>query len=432
MKKNSKNTNKNNTDSNKTKTKKKTKKFHFLRFLLIILLTIILGVVAYFVYGTLKNGGGTQGLVATAMGQTKEEIENLEPFSALLLGSSQNMTDTIMIFKYNPQTQKAYLISVPRDTYTGYNKANATASDKINCLYQGEYPEKTLAAVNRVTGLDLKYYVIVDTEALKALVDAIGGVYFDVPIDMKYTDKKQGLYIDLKAGYQLLDGDKAEQVVRFRHNQDGSSYSFEYGDNDTGRMKTQRNFLKAVMKQTLTPTNIFKIGEFIDIAQTYVKTNIPIDVMKQYIAPAVNFNTDNLETGTIPGVNEKCNGVWVFIANKSETTEYLNEIDIEMSITNGLSEEDLANVNIEILNGSGKTANLTSVKNILEGAGFTISKTGTTNSTQKTSIINKTDISEDILLTLKNLLETGTISNSSTENSTVDVTIILGKDFNIE
>ena len=57
------------------------------------------------------------------------------------------------------------------------------ASDKINSIYQGKYPEKTLSAVNILTGLDLKYYVVVDTDALKALVDSIGGVYFDVPID---------------------------------------------------------------------------------------------------------------------------------------------------------------------------------------------------------------------------------------------------------
>ena len=429
MKKDSKNMSKKNIDSKKQKTNKKTKKFHFLRLLLLLILLIVVTFVTYFIYGTFKNGGGTQGLVATAMGQTKEDIENLEPFSALLLGSSQNMTDTIMIFKYNPQTQKAYLISIPRDTYTGYNKAYATASDKINCLYQGEYPEKTLDAINRITGLDLEYYVIVDTEALKALVDAIGGVYFDVPIDMKYTDKKQDLYINLKAGYQLLDGDKAEQVVRFRHNSDGTSYSLEYGDNDTGRMKTQRNFLKAVMKQTLTPSNILNIGKFIDIAQTYVKTNIPIDVMKQYIAPAVNFNTDNLETSTIPGVNEKCNGVWVFIANKLKTSEYFNEIDKELAIVGELSEEELSNIKIEILNGSGKTTNLTTAKNILKDAGFTVSKTGNTNSTKKTSIIDKNNVSVDILTSIQNLIGVGTVSNSDSE-STVDITIILGKDFN--
>lgn len=412
--------------------KKKSKKHTVLKTLLILILIIILTVVGYFIYGTIRNGGGTQGLVATAIGQTKEDIENLEPFSALLLGSSLNMTDTIMIFKYNPQTQNAYLISIPRDTYTGYNKAYATSSDKINCLYQGEYPEKTLAAVNRVTGLDLEYYIVVDTEALKALVDAIGGVYFNVPIDMKYTDKKQDLYINLKAGYQLLDGNKAEQVVRFRHNQDGTSYDFEYGDNDTGRMKTQRNFLKAVMSQTLTPSNIVNIGKFIDIAQTYVKTNIPIDVMKQYVAPAVNFNVDNLETGTIPGINEKCNGVWVFIANKLKTANYLTEMNNKLAGIDDIPEEELENIKIEILNGSGKTTNLTEAKNILEDAGFTVSKTGKTNFTAKTSVINKSEVSENILTSIKTLLEVGETSDSTSTESTVDITIILGKDFNQE
>jgi len=407
---------------------KKSKKRTIIKTLLILILITLLSIVAYFVYGTIKNGGGTKGLVATAMGQTKEELENLEPFSALLLGSSLNMTDTIMVFKYNPQTQNAYLISIPRDTYTGNNKLNATASDKINCLYQGKYPEKTLAAVNKVTGLDLKYYVIVDTEALKALVDAIGGVYFDVPINMKYTDKKQNLYINLKAGYQLLDGNKAEQVVRFRHNQDGTTYSYEYGDNDTGRMKTQRNFLKAVIQQTLKPENILNIGKFIDIAQTYVKTNIPIDVIKQYIAPAVNFNVNNLETSTLPGVNQKCNGVWVFLANKSKTQAFFTKMNNKLANIDQISKEELSNIKIEILNGSENSSKLKEVKNILTNAGFTISKTSTTNSTEKTTIINKTAVNDNILTSIQILLENGTIS-SSTSDDNIDITIILGKDF---
>lgn len=407
----------------------KKKKISFLKiFLLLLLLLFIIGI-GIFIYKMQKNGGGAEGFVATVMGQSQEDIKNLEPISALILGSSQNLTDTIMVFKYNPQTQKAYLISIPRDTFIENDKSVAKASDKINSLYQGKYPEKTLAAVNKVTGLKLEYYVVVDTEALKALVDAIGGVYFDVPIDMNYTDKKQDLYIDLKAGYQLLDGDKAEQVVRFRHNQNGTSYSAEYGDNDIGRMKTQRNFLKAVMKQTLTPGNILNVGKFIDIAEKYVKTNIPINVLKQYIAPAVNFNTDNLETGTIVGAPEKCNKVWLYIANKVRTKEYFNKMNRKLANIEELSSEELSNVKIELLNGSGKSSNLTDVKKLLKDAGFTISKTGNTNSTKKTSIINKANISEEIIDSIKALLEVGEVSDSTTE-STVDITIILGKDIN--
>lgn len=415
----------------KTKNKKikKSKKSIILKRLLLLLILLILVVIGYLVYGTIRNGGGASGFVATALGQTKEEIENLEPFSALILGSSQNMTDTIMVFKYNPKTQKAYLISIPRDTYTGNNKNMATASEKINSIYRGQFAEKTLAAVNKVTGLKLDYYVVVDTEALKALVDAIGGVYFDVPMDMKYTDKKQDLYIDLKKGYQLLDGNKAEQVVRFRHNQDGTTYDPEYGDNDIGRMKTQRNFLTAVMKQTLKPGNIINIGKFIDIAQTYVKTNIPIDVLKKYVAPAVNFSTDNLETGSLPGTPEKCNRVWLYIANPTKTKSYFTKMNNILANVDEIPKEELSNIKIELLNGSGKTANLTNAKKILKDAGFTVTKTGNTNSTSKTSIINKSDISENVLSSIGHLLEVGVIS-ASDSTSTVDITIILGKDYN--
>lgn len=413
--------------SNQSK-KKKKRRLSIVKLSLFFMFLFLLIFAIYFIIGTIKNGGGKSGIVATAMGQTQEEIKNLKPISALIMGSSQNMTDTIMIMKYNPQTQKAFLVSIPRDTFVGNNKATAKASQKINSLYRGQFPEKALDAVNKITGLNLEYYVVVDTDALKALVDAIGGVYFDVPIDMHYTDKKQNLYIDLKQGYQLLDGDKAEQVVRFRHNQDGSSYSAAYGDNDIGRMKTQRNFLKAVMKQTLVPSNIIHLGKILEIAQTYIKTNIPMEVLKQYIAPAVSFDTENLETGSLPGNPEKCNGVWLYVANKNKTQKYLTKMNNFLANIPTLDEEALAKVQIEILNGTSSSSKLAKAKKSLKEAGFTITKTGKTNTAEKTSIINKTEVNEDILSVIQNLLEIGTISSATTE-SAIDITIILGKDF---
>lgn len=412
----------------KTKKVKKKKNSRFKKFLL-FLLAIIIIIAGYFTYGTIRNGGGLSGFLSTLLGQTAEQTKNLDSISVLILGSSQNLTDTIMVAKYNPQTQQAYLVSIPRDTFVGTSKSYATASDKINSIYQGKYPEKTLSAVNKLTGLDLKYYVVVDTDALKALVNSIGGVYFDVPINMKYTDKKQGLYINLKKGYQLLDGDKAEQVVRFRHNQDGTTYSSEYGDNDIGRMKTQRNFLKAVMQQTLKPTNVLKIGEFIDIAQKYVKTNMPFDLIKQYVPSAVNFNTDNLETGSLPGAPEKCNGVWLYIQNKDKAGEYFTALNQKLSGENSNTiEENKSDIKIEILNGSGKSSNLTKVTEELKNKGYTISKVGNTNSTTKTSIINKGNISDETTSNIKEIIGTGTITKTNTESS-VDITIVLGKDY---
>ena len=420
----------------KKKNMKRKKKHPLLRLLLLILIIVV----AYFIIGTIRRGGGLKGFLSTALGQSAEEIENLEPISALILGSSQNMTDTIMIAKYNPKTQQAYLLSIPRDTFVGTSKSSARPGDKINSIYQGKYPKKTLQAVNKLTGLNLKYYAVVDTEALKALVDAIGGVTYDVPIDMKYTDKKQNLYINLKKGEQLLDGDKAEQLVRFRHNKNGTSYPASYGDNDMGRMKTQRNFLKAVMKQTLKPGNIFKIKEFIDIAQKYVDTNISFDLLKKYAPVAVEFNTDNLETETLPGTPEKCNGVWLFILDKTKTKKYIDELDNKLM---GIepSEEEQKNENstkttknenskikIEILNGSGNSSNLTKLTTALKNKGYTISKTGKTNSTSKTSIIKKGKVNDDIINSIKEIVGTGTVTSSSSK-STINITIILGKDY---
>ena len=235
---------------------------------LLIMLFIILIAGSVFAYKVYKNGGGMSGMLATVVGHDENTKKNLGEFRCLILGISTDqenvdLTDTIMVASYNPNTQKATLLSIPRDTYTGKTPAKATAYEKINALYSRKHrPDETLEAVNEITGLDIKYYVVVKTEALIKLVDVIGGITFDVPIDMNYDDTSQNLHIHLKAGEQKLDGDKAEQLVRFRHNNDGTSYPEEYGDNDTGRMRTQREFIMQVIKQTAKPENILKLEKF--------------------------------------------------------------------------------------------------------------------------------------------------------------------------
>ena len=83
------------------------------------------------------------------------------------------------------------------------------------------------------------------------------------------------------------------------------------------------------------------------------------------------------------------------------------------------------------MNGSGKKINLTNVKKVLSDAGFTVSKTGNTNSTAKTSIINKTNVSEDIVSSIKHLLNVSAEPESDfSEESTIDIKIIIGKDYN--
>ena len=200
-------------ENNKKNNKKR--KHKTLKRVVIIILIIIIALATYLGTRIAQNGGGMRGIVSTLVGTNSEQVKNLEDIYMLILGKSQNMTDTIMVVKYSPKNQQASLLSIPRDSFVGKSTSSATAFDKINSKYQIS-PQSTIDAVNRLTGLNLKYYVTVDTKALRDLVDAIGGVYFDVPIDMNYDDSSQALAIHLKKGYQLLNGMQAEGVVRFR------------------------------------------------------------------------------------------------------------------------------------------------------------------------------------------------------------------------
>ena len=453
-KKTKKNNSKENNIKNQTKPKKKKR---WKKVLLIILLILLIagGVFAYKVY---KNGGGLSGILATAVGHDENTKKNLGEFKCLVLGISTDeegalLTDTIMVASYNPNTQKATLLSIPRDTYTGKNPRKATAYDKINSVYsRHEDPQDVLDEVNEITGLDLNYYIIVKTEGFIKLVDAIGGVTFNVPIDMDYDDTSQDLHIHLKAGEQLLDGDKAEQLVRFRHNNNGTSYPEEYGDNDTGRMRTQRDFIMAVIKQTAKVENIFKLGEILDVAKENVITNIDFNVAKDYIPYAVEFNTQNLLTATLPGENTNNNtaGTWVFVCDEEETEALVQELFYDRDIpeeqidgnvtsnetnttsntTASTTTKSKSDIKVEVLNGSGVSKNLQLAVNDLEEAGYNVSRTGSTNATSKTVIMDKKSVGDTILKNIETTLGEGQIQYSESSSSKVDVVVIIGKDYN--
>lgn len=441
----------NNRNRRKTKAKKSTGK----KILIGILIVLLLGV-AWFTYRTYKNGWGLSGMLATVVGHDENTKKNLSEIKVLILGVSTDLdsqlTDTIMVASYNPNTQKANLLSIPRDTYTGKNTAKATASLKINAIYNYyKDPKKTLEAVNELTGLDIQYYVLVRTEALIQLVDAIGGVEFNVPMNMKYDDPTQNLHINLKEGTQKLDGDKAEQLLRFRKNNDGTTYPVEYGNDDFGRMRTQRDFISAVLKQTLKPGNIFKLGEILEIAHKNVETNLELSYIKDYIPYAVEFNTDDLRTATLPGTTpdmKETNNVSILVVNKKLSAELIQsmfygdstEETEDNTITNNTNTSSNSisstttvkdnELKIELINGSGNTSKLEEAKTKLEEAGFKVNKTGKQQKTiSKTVITNKKNATEEQLKNMKKALSAGSISTNKQSSSQVDVTIVIGEDF---
>ncbi len=441
-----------------SKNSKKTKKKHIvLKIFLAIIFIIILFVGGFVGYSAYKHGWGMKGLIQTAIGQDEKKLKDLDPFTVLLLGVSEDisskLTDTIIVASYNPKNQKATLLSIPRDTFVGTNKNKATSYDKINALYQSS-PQKTMAAVNKLTGLDIQYYVVINNNALVQLVDEIGGVEFDVPINMDYDDSSQDLYIHLKAGPQKLNGEQAEWLVRFRKNNNGTSYPASYGDNDLGRMRTQREFLTEVAKQTLQLKNITKIGSFIDILKQNVQTNISNwSMIKDYVAYAVDFNTENIEAASLPGEADYYNKLSFFIHNEKETKALVDELFTKQNgsnkeentegtenntdtnntsnstSTNSSQTKTASKIKIELLNGSGDSTLLTKATKALKDKGYNVYKTGTTTTTSKTTIVNRTAVQNDIMEDIKDILKVGNIQKSTSSSSTVDVKIVIGKDY---
>ena len=156
---------------------------------------------------------------------------------------------------------------------------------------------KLAEVVSDQLGIPVDYTVSVDLTGFEALVEAIGGVNFDVPINMDYDDPIQNLSIHFKKGVQYLNGADAMRVVRFRHNNDGTGY----GSEDLGRMQTQQKFLKAVAKKMLTASNILtKIDDYAKIFNQYVDTNLTVGNLAWLCTEVLKMGVDKIDFSTLP------------------------------------------------------------------------------------------------------------------------------------
>ena len=307
------------------KQKKANRKKKHIGLKIFIIILIILGICGGLFAKRVHDLDGNW--LAALLGHNKDTLKNLDKLEVLIMGESTGSSDTMIVCSYDPKTQQASMLSIPRDTFIGENTNRAKAGNKLNSFYSnGSTPEKTMEAINEVTGLNISKYVLIDTKALKELVDIIGEVEFDVPINMDYDDDSQQLYIHLQKGIQKLNGDKVEQLVRFRHNNNGSTYPYEYGIEDYGRMRTQRELIKTILKQTVQLKNVKEIGKIMDLAEKYIQTNMNFSELKNYIPYIVNMNIDNIQTEQLPGESKVLNGIWFFLNDKKETEEVVNRL----------------------------------------------------------------------------------------------------------
>lgn len=226
-------------------------------------------------------------------------------FTFLIFGSDvvSGLTDTIMAATYDVTNQQATVMSIPRDTLV-----NVKASYKnINGVYsrhgKGESGTAALRReVSELVGFVPDFYVQINWELVGKMVDAIGGVWYDIPYHMDYDDPTQDLHIHFDTGNQFLTGEDAMNVVRWRENNRGSPYYGEGGGSDLTRLRIQHGFLKAVLKQTLQPQNIIRIPELIRLFNENVVSDLAVENMLWLGQQAVlgGLSADDVEFCTMP------------------------------------------------------------------------------------------------------------------------------------
>lgn len=250
-------------------------------------------------------------LFFVVMGVDGDDVKNIAEVKG-------QRTDTMILTKLNFDNGEIVMMNLPRDTMV---KIPNHGVQKLNAGHALGGNQGAMDAIRALSNLDLTKYVKVDYEAIRNLVDSIGGVEFNVPVDMKYYDPsaKPPLDINLKAGLQTINGDNAIKLLRWRHNSDWTTGGYGNGS-DISRIETQQNFIKAVIKQALTFKNIFKLPSILQKVLPNVDTNIELEKMISAAASAGKLNSENVVTEKLPGEAKYVDGIsfWVHDKQASE------------------------------------------------------------------------------------------------------------------
>jgi LCP family protein required for cell wall assembly len=309
-----------------------------LKWFLLVFGLFILGVGSYYAYSFynfashISDKGGGHVLTNTAVNEVGKAYappkwEGQQRVNILLLGGDSRgidptdlpRSDSIMVASIDPVSKKAHLFSILRDTYV---KIPDHGEDRINSAISIGGPNLAMKTVSDLLGLPIQYYVFTDFKGFIALVDAIGGIDFEVEKDMKYSDSADDHQYDinLKKGMQHLNGKTALQYVRFRH--DAMS--------DFTRTERQRNFLKAVASKLQTTSSIVKLPRILNAIDPYIETNLSINNMLKLATLGFEAKTDGIGSAQLPPTElldvKTIRGAEVITANKNKLQLYVKDL----------------------------------------------------------------------------------------------------------
>lgn len=244
-------------------------------------------------------------------------------------------TDTIMVVHFDSKNERIYITSIPRDTKVVWTQEQRDQARLLGRSYQ--YESKitdmsslggienlryfTIRSVEEMLDVKVDNYVVVNTSVIREIVDKLGGIEVNVPRVMQYDDYYQDLHIDLQPGLQLLNGQQAEGLLRWRHN---NSYSEQYTEGDLGRIETQQLFIKAFSDKVFNDVSVGKIIDVVTAVYSNIKTDVSFQEMLDYINYLPYLSAKNIVLETLPG-ESRLEEVWYYIVDEEEVVKLVNK-----------------------------------------------------------------------------------------------------------
>lgn len=300
---------------------KKRRRYRLVQTMAVVCAVIVLLLAVYNIFVRRPNIPQlpTESDVSTGAAQLGAEDRRYGVYTFLVVGKDTGgggNTDTMILVTYDTKGKTIDAMSLPRDTMVNVSWNNKKLNTVYN-YYKGRdketQVEKGMTAlrvhVGKLTGILPDFYVMVEWDAVGELVEAIGGVTFDVPYDMHYDDPVQNLYIHQEKGERKLTGEDAMEVIRWRKN-NGKYGNFQIGD--SGRMKVQQDFLVAVAKECLQLKHLMNASEFARIFTENVTTNLSVSNLAWFAQQAIGMNAEqDICFHTMPYTNYSRNTAYV-------------------------------------------------------------------------------------------------------------------------
>ena len=242
-------------------------------------------------------------------------------YTILIVGVDQisESTDTMMVCRFDTSNHTIDCVSIPRDTLINV----AWDLRKLNAVYSaslhngGTGIDSLCTHIKCLTGFDVDCYAVVDLLLFQNIINEMGGIWFDVPIEMNYWDIPQELFIDIHPGYQLLDGYQSMCLCRFRE---------DYSNGDLGRIEMQQAFLKAAASQFLTLGNIPHAGKVVRMLAEGVQTNLNAGNIAWFLRQALQCRSKDIHFHTMPCITRNISGYSYAVVEPYDWVNLINEV----------------------------------------------------------------------------------------------------------